>query len=170
MYHRIHTLADEERLLLEKKLALQSSIRAKRERQRRKRTHDTEVYSQMLEPVTKSIAKLTPITTPASPVVKQEPVKKEEEDDEEVELEPEPKPVSDPEPPIMIKEEEHDDLYQEALAMVPRRFREDGQLGLCPSTHQIGAYTYSVNGRTLQAISNHNENEEMHQFDIQDSN
>ena len=41
MYHRINSVADEKRLL-EQKLALQSTIREKRERQRRKRTHDTE--------------------------------------------------------------------------------------------------------------------------------
>ena len=88
MYHHINSVADEKRLL-EQKLALQSTIRAKRERQRRKRTHDTEVYSQMLEPVTKSIAKLTnPVTVnppSASPaaVAEQESIKKEEEDESE---------------------------------------------------------------------------------------
>ena len=138
MYHRINSVADEKRLL-EQKLALQSTIREKRERQRRKRTHDTEVYSQMLEPVTKSIAKLTtpitvnPSTSDVAP--KQEPIKKEEEEDES-EHEEQSEPTT-------IKEEEPDDLYQEALAMVPRKLREDGQLGLCPSTHHIGIYTIS---------------------------
>ena len=190
MYHRINTLADQERLLLEKKLALQSSIRAKRERQRRKRTHDTEVYSQMLEPVTKSIAKLTtPITktTPsfraaAATTAKLEPIKKEEDEGEE-EKEPTTGEIEqlEQQQPVTIKEEEKeeeeeeeeepDDLYQEALAMVPRVFRDDGQLGLCPSTHQIGVYTYSVvHGNTLQAVSNQNEDEEMHQFVIRDLN
>ena len=187
MYHRITSLADEERLL-EQKLALQSAIRAKRERKRRKRTHDTEVYSKMLEPVTKSIAKLHPSTTSTMPVVKQEPVKKEKEGEEGDEedmgddevAEPEtPHPVdllldADPQTPesvVAIKEENpDDDLYQEALAMVPRKFRDDGQLGLCPSTHQIGTYTYAVHGNTLQAVSNHDENEDMHQFEIRDLN
>ena len=116
MYHRINSVADEKRLL-EQKLALQSTIREKRERQRRKRTHDTEVYSQMLEPVTKSIAKLTtPITVdPSTSAVapKQEPIKKEEEEDEsEPSNQPEEEQQSEP---TTIKEEEPDDLYQEAL-------------------------------------------------------
>lgn len=92
MYHRINSVADEKRLL-EQKLALQSTIREKRERQRRKRTHDTEVYSQMLEPVTKSIAKLTtPVTVnPSTSAVapKQEPIKKKEEDESESSNQPE---------------------------------------------------------------------------------
>ena len=171
MYHHINSVADEKRLL-EQKLALQSTIRAKRERQRRKRTHDTEVYSQMLEPVTKSIAKLTnPITVnpSASPAVaEQESIKKEEADESEHPNQSEEEEQSEP---ITIKEEEPDDLYQEALAMVPRKLREDGQLGLCPSTHHIGVYAYTVYGNTLQVVSNKNEeNEEMHQFDITDLN
>ena len=159
MYHRINTRADEERLLLEQKLALQSSIRAKRERQRRKRTHDTEVYTKMLEPVTKSIAKLAAPTSTLLPAtaaaVKQEPVKKEEDEDE---IEP------------MVVKEEPDDLYQEALALVLRKFRDDGQLGLCPSTHQIGLYTYAVHGNTLRIVSNNDDDEDMQQFDIPDLN
>ena len=165
MYHRINSPADEERLLLEQKLALQSSIRAKRERQRRKRTHDTEVYTKMLEPVTKSIAKLAPPTPLPGTAVKQEPVKKEEEEEDEVD-EPEPEPV-------VVKEEPDDDLYQEALALVSRKFRDDGQLGLCPSTHQIGVYTYAVHGNTLRVVSNHVDDddvEDMQQFDIADLN
>ena len=188
-YHRISSLADEERLLLEQKLALQSAIRAKRERNRRKRTHDTEVYSKMLEPVTKSIAKLHPASTSTTmPAVKQESAVKKEgeeeeedmEDDEAAESETSPHPVdllldAPAEAPesvaVAIKEEHPDDnLYQEALAMVPRKFRDDGQLGLCPSTHQIGTYTYAVHGNTLQAVSNHDENEDMHQFEIRDLN
>ena len=165
MYHRINSVADEKRLL-EQKLALQSTIREKRERQRRKRTHDTEVYSQMLEPVTKSIAKLTtPITVDPSIAPKQEQIKKEEEEDES---EPSNQPEEEP---TTIKEEEPDDLYQEALAMVPRKLRDDGQLGLCPSTHHIGIYAYAVHGNILQVVTNENEeNEEMHQFEITDLN
>ena len=172
MYHRINSVADEKRLL-EQKLALQSTIREKRERQRRKRTHDTEVYSQMLEPVTKSIAKLTtPITVdPSTSAVapKQEPIKKEEEEDEsEPSNQPEEEEQSEP---TIIKEEEPGDLYQEALAMVPRKLRDDGQLGLCPSTHHIGIYAYAVHGNILQVVTNENEeNEEMHQFEITDLN
>ena len=161
MYHRINTLADEERLLLEQKLALQSNIRAKRERQRRKRTHDTEVYTKMLEPVTKSIAKLAPTALPPAATVKQEPVKKEEDEEEPAEPEPEP---------MMVAKEEPDDLYQEALAQVSRKFREDGQLGLCPGTHQIGLYTYAVHGNTLRAVSNSDDDEDMQKFDIADLN
>lgn len=174
MYHRISSLADEERLL-EQKLALQSAIRAKRERQRKKRTHDTEVYSKMLEPVTKSIAMLHP-STPLLPIVKQESVKKEEEGEEMVNDEAEPHDtlpeLDTPEmESVVIKEENLDDnLYQEALAMVPRKFRDDGKLGLCPSTHQIGTYTYAVHENTLQAVSNHDEDEDMHQFEIGDLN
>lgn len=55
--------------------------------------------------------------------------------------------------------------------MVPRKLREDGQLGLCPSTHHIGIYTYAVHGNILQVVTNENEeNEEMHQFRITDLN
>ena len=178
MYHRINSPADEERLLLEQKLALQSSIRAKRERQRRKRTHDTEVYTKMLAPVTKSIAKLTPPTSiPANAVVKQEPVKKEEDEDEVVddeegegEIEPTDEPYDESDDLMMVVKEEPDDLYKEALAQIPRKIREDGQLGLCPTTHQIGDYTYAVYGNTLQAVSNHDEDEDMQKFDIRDLN
>ena len=199
MYHSINALADEERLL-EQKLALQSSIREKRERMRRKRTHDTEVYSKMFEPVTKSIAKLIPTAnsgpTAAAAAIKQEPAgfKQEEEGEEEEEeeepaepLEPaEQQPMPELEPddqpvPIPIKEEDDGpdddlyeealgDLYQEALVSIPQKFRDDGQLGLCPRTHQIGAYTYAVQGNTLQAVSNHDENEEVHQFEIHNVN
>ena len=173
MYHRINSLADEERLLLEQKLALQSSIRAKRERQRRKRTHDTEVYTKMLAPVTRSIAKLTPPTSIPAASVKQEPVKKEEDEDEVVDEEEEGierQPDDESDDLMMVVKEEPDDLYQEALALVPRKSREDGQLGLCPGTHQIGDYTYAVYGNTLQAVSNHNEDEDMQKFDIGDLN
>ena len=178
MYHRINTLADEERLLRQT-LALQSSIRAKRERQRRKRTHDTEVYSQMLEPVTSSIAKLTTpnlgtTTAAAATAVKQEgSVKKEEEEEEEEDSKPDAGDSHDEYSTTeMTIKQEPDELYQEALAMIPRKLRDDGELGLCPRTHRIGDYTYSVHGNILQAVSNLDEEdeEEMHQFEIQSLN
>ena len=79
----------------------------------------------MLEPVTKSIAKLTtPVTVnPSTSAVtpKQEPIKKEEEDGSESSNQPEEEQQSEP---TTIKEEEPDDLYQEALAMVPRKLRD----------------------------------------------
>ena len=139
----------------------------------------------MLEPVTKSIAKLAPPTPPPpttipAPVVKQEPVKKEEEEEEDDEYEAEPEPESEPEPepePVMVvKMEEPGDLYQEALALVPHKFREDGQLGLCPSTRRIGDYTYTVHGNTLRVVPNHavvdddydDDGADIRQFEIQD--
>ena len=182
MFHRINSRADEERLLLEQKLALQSSIRAKRERQRRKRTHDTDIYTKMLEPVTKSIDKLAPPPTTipattaataatAAAVVKQEPVKKEEDDDDDDEYDDD-EIADEPEPVMVVKMEEPGELYQEALTLVPSKFREDGQLGLCPVTHRIGVYTYAVHGNTLRVVSNHRDDDvddaDIKQFEIRD--
>ena len=139
----------------------------------------------MLAPVTRSIAKLTPPTSIPAAAVKQEPVKKEEDEDEAVdeeeeegdeegiEWQPTDEPDDESDDLMMVAKEEPDNLYQEALALVPRKFREDGKLGLCPDTHQIGDYTYAVYGNTLQAVSNHNKDEDMQfdmQFDIRDLN
>ena len=44
--------------------------------------------------------------------------------------------------------EEPGDLYKQALSEIPRKFRDDGMLGL-NNAHQIGDYTYEVRGNTL---------------------
>ena len=106
----------------------------------------------MFEPVTKSIEKLLPAAG-AEPVadtsVEPEPV------DDMVEVakpEPDPKeeflePGEEPD----LKEEflEPGELYKKALSQVPRRFRDDGALGLNVETHRIGDYGYEVEGDVL---------------------
>ena len=59
MYHRINTIADEERLL-EEMLQLQSQIRSQREAERKTKTYNSGKYTKIFEPVTKSIEKLLP--------------------------------------------------------------------------------------------------------------
>ena len=59
MYHRVNSLADEERLL-QQVLELQSQIRAKREQMRKRKTHDDEKYTKIFAPLTKTIKQLTP--------------------------------------------------------------------------------------------------------------
>ena len=163
MYHRINSRADEERLLLQQKLALQSTIRKKRENQRRKRTHDTDVYTKIFEPVTKTIQKLNPTSsTDLHPATDgQSMVKKQDDNDDDIDYGANNDEESkyDPSAPttteavdIPLLKEESNEFYQDALAYVPRKYRDDGQLGLCPRTKQIGNYTYQVLGDTLQVF------------------
>ena len=94
----------------------------------------------MFEPVTKSIEKLT---RPAAAVVN--PTVKEEEKEGE--------PIEIASSAAASVKQESDKLYQEALTQIPRKLRDDGQLGLCPTTHQIGHYTYAVYGNILRIMS-----------------
>ena len=67
MYHRVDSLAEQERVL-KQVLDLQSQIRTKRERQRKRKSYDSKAYTKIFEPVTKSIEKLTPqISAPQLP-------------------------------------------------------------------------------------------------------
>ena len=50
MYHRINTIADEERLL-EEMLQLQSQIRSQRESERKAKTYNSGKYTKIFEPV-----------------------------------------------------------------------------------------------------------------------
>ena len=167
MYHRINSRADEERLLLQQKLALQSTIRKKRENQRRKRTHDTDVYTKIFEPVTKTIQKLNPTSsTGLHPATDGQSMVKKQDDDDDVDnyygANNDEESKYDPSAPtttttetamdIPLLKEESNEFYQDALAYVPRKYRDDGQLGLCPRTKQIGNYTYQVLGDTLQVF------------------
>ena len=148
MYHRINTIADEERLL-EEMLQLQSQIRSKREAERKAKTYNSGKYTKIFEPVTKSIEKLLPsvdVESNEEPIIidelvdLKEPTKATAPDLIDFKEEPEPE---GPEP------EGPGDLYKQALGEIPRKFRDDGMLGLNVETHQIGRYTYEVKGNTL---------------------
>ena len=150
MYHRIKSIADEERLL-EQVLHLQSQIREQREQQRKRKVNDSEKYTKIFEPVTKSIEKLTP----------------------SIDLESS-QPLLDVKVPTQdlldIKEEldiqEPGELYRQALSQVPHKYRDDGMLGLNVDNHHIGDYIYEVNGDVLQV----KKDKDYRQFDITDLN
>ena len=166
MYHRINTIADEERLL-EEMLQLQSQIRSQREAERKTKTYNSGKYTKIFEPVTKSIEKLLPSVDvePNEPIII----------DELVDLK-EPTKATPPDL-IDFKEEEPEpegpepegpgDLYKQALGEIPRKFRDDGMLGLNVETHQIGRYTYEVKGNTLHLSGGEQQKE---QFEIDSLN
>ena len=164
MYHRVDSLAEQERVL-KQVLDLQSQIRTKRERQRKRKSYDSKAYTKIFEPVTKSIEKLTlprapsppapQIPAPPGPSIKTEP-------EEEYWIE-EPK-TEEPELYEVEPKIEEPDLYEDALSEVPRRYRDDGMLGLNPATHQIGNYVYEVRDNVLY-VSKY---EELKQFHITD--
>ena len=166
MYHRINTIADEERLL-EEMLQLQSQIRSQREAERKTKTYNSGKYTKIFEPVTKSIEKLLPSVDvePNEPIII----------DELVDLK-EPTKATPPDL-IDFKEEEPEpegpepegpgDLYKQALGEIPRKFRDDGMLGLNVETHQIGRYTYEVKGNTLHLSGDEQQKE---QFEIDSLN
>ena len=161
MYHRVNSLADEERLL-QQVLELQSQIRAKREQMRKRKTHDDEKYTKIFAPLTKTIKQLTPTqVTSAAPVNTNELETKEETEPEEVESEEKIEPDE-----VELKHEPWDanilepgELYKEALSTIPRRDRDDGMLGLNSSIHHIGNYTYKVSGNVLHVSENGNSDE-----------
>ena len=144
MYHRINT-ADEERVL-EQMLELQAEIRAQREKQRKTKTYNSEKYSKMFEPVTKTLGKLVP--TPIANLM-----------DLETPTVGEPKEES-----LMLQEP--GELYKHALREVPRKLRDDGKLGLDTDDHRIGDYIYEVEGNVLQVLKNGEEK----RFEITDLN
>lgn len=168
MYHRVNSLADEERLL-QQVLELQSQIRAKREKLRKRKTHDDEKYTKIFAPLTKTIKKLAPAqSTPVAPVDVKEVESKEELEPEEAESEEErvPEEEEQVEPEQELKHEPWNDnilepgeLYKEALSVIPRRDRDDGMLGLNSNTHHIGNYIYKVSGNVLHVSKNRNSDE-----------
>lgn len=148
MYRRVNTIEDEKKLL-EEMLELQADIREQRERQRKRKSHNSEKYTKMFEPVTKSLSKLVP-----TPVVNL-------------------MDVDDPVPDLMdlapVKEEleiqEPGELYKQALSEIPRKLRDDGKLGL-NIDHRIGDYIYEVEGNVLKVVNNG----EVKEFEITDLN
>ena len=144
--YRVNTIDDEKRLL-EEMLHLQSQIRQQREQQRKRKVHNTDKYTKMFEPVTKSIEKLV-VPTANLIDTKDEPLMEIPEIKEEIEL------------------KEPGELYKTALSKVPRKIRDDGMLGLNTETHTIGDYIYEVEGDTLRVRKGDDEKE----FEINDLN
>ena len=139
MYHRINTITDEERLL-EEMLQLQSQIRSQRESERKAKTYNSGKYTKIFEPVTKSIEKLLPSVDleTSEPIIDNLVDLKEDEPSANlIDFKEEPEVPEEP-----------GDLYKQALSDIPRKFRDDGMLGL-NDIHQIGEYTYEVRGNTL---------------------
>ena len=131
MYHRVDSLAEQERVL-KQVLDLQSQIRTKRERQRKRKSYDSKAYTKIFEPVTKSIEKLTlpRAPSPPPPQIPDPSIKREPEEEYWIE---EPK-TEEPELYEVEPKIEEPDLYEDALSEVPRRYRDDGMLGLNPAT------------------------------------
>ena len=162
MYHRINTIADEEKLL-EEMLQLQSQIRSQREAERKRKTYNSGKYTKIFEPVTKSIEKLLPTVDvePNESII-----------DELVDLKEPTETTSDL---IDFKEEPGPegpgpegpgDWYKQALGEIPRKFRDDGMLGLNVETHQIGGYTYEVKGNTLHLSGDDQKEFEIDSLDL----
>ena len=127
-YHRINSIAEQERLM-EEMLQLQSQIRARKEKERLKHVSNSEKYKEMFKPITRTLEKLTPPAAPET-AVKHEPSPESE------------STLPPPEPGI---------LYRKALDSITRGDRDDGVLGLNVEQHRIGEYTYRVLGDTLEA-------------------
>ena len=158
-------IEDQERLL-EEMLSIQADIRKQNERKRILKSNDDELYSKMFKPVTRSIQKLVapPISSlhsqppPLPPAVKEPAVNDDDDDDDkEMKVEDEEKEI----PP--------GDLYYKALEKVPRKFRDDGKLGLNTLHRKIGGFDYEVHGNVLK-IFDDDDSEEIHKYDIDDEN
>ena len=148
-YHRINRAAEEGRLLQEM-LQLQSQIRTQNEAKRRRNENRTEKYTKMFEPVTKSIAKLTAHAHPTANLLNLPNAQLDEPVLEPVKIEPKEEPVKEEE---RFFDEPNNELFRQALALVPENLRDDGLLGLDINTHTIGSYTYEVQGNILQCVS-----------------
>ena len=124
MYHRINTIADEEKLL-EEMLQLQSQIRSQREAERKRKTYNSGKYTKIFEPVTKSIEKLLPtvdVEPNESIIIELVDLKEPTETTSDlIDFKEEPGPEGPgPEGP--------GDWYKQALGEIPRKFRDDGML------------------------------------------
>ena len=129
-YHHISSLADEE-ILLSKIIDLESKIRKQKESQRLEKNIQTEKYTNIFEPITKSVESLK----------KPEPV---EVVDDLIELPTDVKPnILEPSDPV------EPNLYQKALQMIPRRSRDDGVFGLDSLRRQVSGRPYWIEGNLL---------------------
>ena len=163
MFHRINNIEQEERLLTEM-LKLQSDIRRQREDDRLQNSTRREKYTKIFEPVTSTLqalkpSKTTPVTTPGTP------------------------PPSPPSPALITFDEgkpetekpenildirEPGELYKKALSAVSRKARDDGELGLNPTSHTIGDYTYEVEDNVLKVFRIAEEGRDEKEFEIED--
>ena len=158
-YQRIN---DREKLL-ETMLKLESEIRKQREEKRSVAGARSEKYTKMFEPVTKSIEKLIPKPPPPQNLINLNP------QPNLLHVDPQPPNLldeenPDPNPILEPKREEEDDeekffeepnneLYRQALSLVPQKLRSDGVLGLDTESHTIGSYEYEVKGDMLHCTT-----------------
>ena len=148
--YRVNTIDDEKRLL-EEMLHLQSQIRQQREQQRKRKVQNTDKYTKMFEPVTKSLNKLV-VNLPDEP----EDVKP-----ELINFDVKEEPVI---PEIELREP--GELYKTALSKVPRKLRDDGMLGLNTDNHTIGNYIYEVEGNILHVKGEDEKEFEINELDL----
>jgi len=128
MYRRrIENIEDEQRLL-EEMLTLQSQIREQRERKRKTTTRDSERYTKMLAPVTKTLQVLAQPKPPTSAAVLIDLSDYGGADYAVVSDTSKPPDIIPPKEEISL--DVPGQLFLQASSKVPMRNRDDGLLGL----------------------------------------
>ena len=160
---RIENIEDEQRLL-EEMLTLQSQIREQRERKRKTTTRDSEKYTKMLAPVTKTLQVLA---QPKPPIAADLIDLSDYGGADYAVVSDTSKPPDILPPKEEISLDVPGQLFLQASSKVPMRNRDDGLLGLDTTNDRIGDYWYSVNGDTLKV---HGGDGEEREYEIEDIN
>ena len=150
-FYRVDKLASEEQLL-RKKLMMENQIREQQKRNRYSKNAESQKYSRILEPVTKSIEQLKSKDKPIEPNVGNL-IDFDDVDVDSNEL-------------SFISDEKPGELYFRALDTIPVRLIDDGLFGLNIKTGEIGNNRFSVGGDRLTIQNKINGSVKI--FDIKD--